>query len=306
MKCWQDALNYFYMKKVLVIGDLNFDLVYNNVIIGQNNDIKPKRVAGGSGLNASIEFKKAGFNPIVIGKVGDDVYGKCVLDKILKENLSSAVVVDKYLPTCICNIIYMSGGGDFRTILFDDESANDYNVDYLRHVIRSNIFDANDYVYLTLYLFVHLKYDINKCCEYIEVLMSIKAKLIVDIVPHNLYLRISMSDFRCLFESNMYMLIGEYHTFLGLMGIEKNVSSNDGPSYDDCIAISEKFHSRFYICRFGYHNISCQTMFYRLEDKVIFIEKNKDTGYLKLDDVMKKRGYGEYLTSLALIELEKY
>lgn len=294
------------MKNILVIGDLNYDLVYDGIVIGQNNDVKPFRVAGGSGLNACIEFKKAGYSPFLVGKVGDDVYGRCILEKIEIEGLNSFVVVDKVLPTCVCNIFYLKDKDSGRTIFFDNKNTNDYDLKQLNNAMVKLVLTENDYIYLTLYLFVHYQYDMNLCAEYINAIKRSKLKIIVDIVPHNMYLHISGSDLSFLFDGGVFAVIGEYDTFIGLMDDPDKKSHNNCPCYDDYFDISEHYKSEYYICRFGYHNISCQTIFFRLGEELVFIERDKDTGYLSIDDKSKRRGYGDYLTSVALFLIEKY
>lgn len=295
----------FYMKKILVIGDLNYDLIYEGIVIGQNNDIKPYRVAGGSGLNAAIEFKKAGYSPFLIGKVGDDVYGRCLLEKIESERLDSFIIVDKINPTCVCNIFYLSDKQLGRTIFFDNKNTNDYDLKQLDNIMNEFASIENGYIYLTLYLFVHYQYNMNKCAEYINALKKSKLKIIVDIVPHNLHLHVSKDDLDFLFDEGVYAVVGEYNTFIGLMGDFNKRSDGYCPSYEDYFDISKRYKAEYYICRFGEHNISYQTIYYRAGDELIFIERDKDTGYQRLEDVTRRRGYGEYLTTKALQVLKK-
>ncbi len=86
------------MKKVLVIGSLNMDIVtqvkktpkVGETVFGVGLQTFP----GGKGANQAAAMGKLGTNVTMMGKVGDDAHGK-----ELKENLTKLGVIDKTL-TC--------------------------------------------------------------------------------------------------------------------------------------------------------------------------------------------------------------
>ncbi len=91
------------MKKIIVIGSLNMDLVVNTrympkigeTIIG----LDFKQIPGGKGANQAVAIARLGGNVSMIGKVGNDSFGENLLDAlkedkvvsnhITKENVSS-------------------------------------------------------------------------------------------------------------------------------------------------------------------------------------------------------------------------
>ncbi len=86
------------MKKVLVIGSLNMDIVtqvkktpkVGETVFGQGLETFP----GGKGANQAVAMGKLGTNVTMIGKVGDDAHGR-----ELKENLTKVNVLDRTI-TC--------------------------------------------------------------------------------------------------------------------------------------------------------------------------------------------------------------
>ncbi len=82
------------MKKVLVIGSLNMDIVtqvrktpkVGETVFGEGLQTFP----GGKGANQAAAMGKLGTNVTMIGKVGDDAHGR-----ELRENLTKVNVIDK-------------------------------------------------------------------------------------------------------------------------------------------------------------------------------------------------------------------
>lgn len=126
------------MKKICVIGSLNMDLVVNvdempkkgQTLIGSSF----KEVPGGKGANQAVAIARLGGDINMIGKVGNDGFGKTLIDqlKIDKvdtqyvqiENCSSGVAmitVDKNAE----NSIVVAPGANFRVLEEDIDKCID-------------------------------------------------------------------------------------------------------------------------------------------------------------------------------------
>ncbi|SHJ80804.1 ribokinase [Tepidibacter formicigenes] len=80
------------MKKIAVIGSLNMDLVVNvekmpkvgQTVIGSNF----KEVPGGKGANQAVAMARLGGKVYMIGKVGNDGFGKTLIDSLKKDEIN--------------------------------------------------------------------------------------------------------------------------------------------------------------------------------------------------------------------------
>ena len=287
--------------KILVLGDLNIDVIFESIQLGQNKPANPEKVVGGVGVNASLAFKNENFIPIIHGKVGNDYYGKIIIDKLIREEVLSLIEIDDKKPTCLCNILYFSNNDYLRTIFYDNYNANDYDINALIKVISEINLNISDYIYLPLYLIPQVNYDLNYCYKYYSILKKSKAKHIIDIVPHKLYDFISIKEFCFIFNNAVFVIIGEYKTFMNLIDTDLVIGECDSPSDLEYLTISENFHSKYYVCRFGEGSISLQSVFFvDNNSNIIFIEKNINTGYTSLLNSSLKRGYGDILTAKTL------
>lgn len=287
-------------ERIFVIGDLNIDLVFQNVQIGNNKPVKTEKIVGGTGVNASLAFKKNNFIPITFGKVGNDYYGRLILDKLNSENITSIIEIDENKPTCICNIIYFKDRKHLRTIFYDYNNANDYDIDNLKKALDLVNLNKNDFIFLTLYIVPQVKLDLKYCCNFFNILKGTNAKIIIDLVPHDIYNYSTFSDLNFIFNYPVFAIVGEYKTFKKLMNPSCRIKKTDTPDESDLFAISKYFKSKYYICRYGEGNISFQSVFYISSSKKIsFIEKEIDTGYSSIAQ-FNNRGFGDILTSKTL------
>ena len=296
-------------KRIFIIGDLNVDNIVENISLGQNIPVQSRHQVGGTGYNVCLPFKKAGFHPILFGKIGRDYYGELVRSKIENNGINSLVKIHNTKPTGLCNIVYFREGDQYRTIFYDPENANDYDVEYLDYAIKLSKLNENDYVFISLYLFPQVKFNKEHCKRFFKIIKSTDAKIILDLTPHQLYSFISLDYLNECVDSRAYAIIGEFHTFINLI-YQKRVDLKSTPKNDDYKIIAEHFFSKFFICRFGGGgNISNQSIFYKNRDnKIIFIEKYKDTGFDQIPQ-SRKSGFGDILTAKdieKIIDYEKF
>ena len=95
--------------KVVVVGSLSMDLVLTvprlpkigETLQGQSFNT----FVGGKGNNQALAAARLGARVAMLGQVGDDEYGKIVLDNLKQNNVdTSHMLVDKNVGTGIANI----------------------------------------------------------------------------------------------------------------------------------------------------------------------------------------------------------
>jgi len=106
--------------KILALGDLIVDIVlyvHNYPKKGKESLINFMDVrGGGSSTNFAIAIHKIGYQATVIGKIGNDVYGKILIKKLQNEGISTnKIIIDKAFNTSIV-VAIVNGKGE-RTML---------------------------------------------------------------------------------------------------------------------------------------------------------------------------------------------
>src|SRR5689334_18424268 len=136
------------LPKVFVTGDLNIDNVATGLALGKITQVAyhPPTV-GGSAYNAAIAFKRAGFRPVVFGKVGNDVSGELILSALKQAEIPLFVERDEAKPTCVCNIIYFQNEAHPRTIYYWSNNANDYDTAALGPALQSANLSEDDLIF---------------------------------------------------------------------------------------------------------------------------------------------------------------
>ncbi len=126
------------MKKVLVIGSINMDMVMeveHNPKVGETVLAKssPNFIAGGKGANQAYTLGKLGADVAMLGAVGEDENGKNLLDSLNSVNVdTSAIKVsdkEKTALAVICvnkdgdnSIVVNSGANDLVTVGYIEEN----------------------------------------------------------------------------------------------------------------------------------------------------------------------------------------
>ncbi len=96
-------------KKILVVGSSNVDFVVKTkrlpssgeTFIGESFSI----VDGGKGANQAVAVKRLGGDVYFMSKIGDDRFGRYVLDSLQREQINNEmIIVDKSKPTGIAMI----------------------------------------------------------------------------------------------------------------------------------------------------------------------------------------------------------
>lgn len=124
------------MKKICVIGSLNMDLVVNvdempkkgQTLIGSGF----KEVPGGKGANQAVAIARLGGDIRMIGKVGNDGFGKTLINQLKEDNVKTDYIHTEDCPSGIAmitvdknaeNAIVVAPGANFRVLEKDIDSC---------------------------------------------------------------------------------------------------------------------------------------------------------------------------------------
>lgn len=96
--------------------------------LGSKNDVEAiTHSTGGSGTNAAVTFARQGLRSFYMGRIGDDVPGKVVLDVLRHDDVDTSLVdVSKDLGTAFSAIL-LSPGGE-RTVLTYRGASSRYHL----------------------------------------------------------------------------------------------------------------------------------------------------------------------------------
>ena len=290
--------------KVFVTGDLNLDHVIADLELGAVNRVHyGKPTAGGSAFNAALAFKQEGFDPIVFGAVGDDSAGDSILNELEYYNIGQLVTRDKSRPTAQCNILYFRGRDELRTIHYESNNANSYDAKGLHHAIARANLSPDDYLFSSLYILDQMDRNIEACRPFMNELAATEGRLIVDLVPHELYSFCDIDTVTSLLADNTWLVIGAFGTFCNLIhGGSKPVPP--APTRHDCETIARTFNSRYFLCHYGAGGIGYEILFSHDLQRQGPEPISRDTGYARLR-TEQKRGFGDLLTAKAVRTLSE-
>ena len=127
----------------------------------------------------------------------------------------------------------------------------------------------------------------------IDLLALTGAKIVLDVVPHNIYQRINLAEFRHIIGRHVDMAITEYRTLLGLSNVSPGTSE---PEEKELTAAASKLKIRYLVIRYGEGNADKQTICVKAEKDSCEIIESKETGYTELEP-MERIGFGDRLTA---------
>jgi len=277
-------------KWVFIMGDLNIDykISLNGNITGNQVLNKPHPSVGGTAFNAAIRFREI-FEPIVFGKVGNDLGGHFIKDRLEEERLTALLGTSINQSTGTCTMLYH---GLDRLLIKDDlgSNVNDYDLENLGKALEIAKIDKNDYVFVA-------GHAITRCGakhtqEMMDMIRGTGAVIIFDLIPHNMYQTVSLVDLKPVI-NGVEILIGEYNTFMGLLG---DSNPKPIPSKDDVKKIFQNITTKIIDIRFGEGNISHQLTCQRSDDgRSVLILQDRNTGYEQCP-VEQRIGFGDILT----------
>lgn len=139
------------MKKILIIGSLNMDIVINvenmpltgETVLGK--DIK--YIPGGKGANQGYAAGRLGSNVTMLGCVGQDEFGETLLNNLMQAGVNISHMKKSREYSTGTAIIYVNKAGD-NSIVVVAGANGQCNVDYLKE--NDELFMECDYVLLQM------------------------------------------------------------------------------------------------------------------------------------------------------------
>lgn len=204
--------------RVIVIGDLNVDEVVDAAD-------GPVRRPGGTAFNAATAFRAVGFRPAVVGAVGRDVDGRLVEQGLDRESIEASLVRCER-PTGACRL-RRTPGADGR-VSNGDRSANAVEPAVLLARLDRLEPGPADVVFVATHLLA--RHTAAACRQFFAALAAVGARLVVDLVPHNLATRVSGGAVESCLRGLAFLLVAELHTARSLVG---SAGAGDAPQAAD-------------------------------------------------------------------------
>ncbi len=271
--------------RVLILGDLNIDYSPEDPVKGGQISNKPDPKVGGTGFNLAVACKEEYLIPILFGKIGDDQNGRLVKEALREKRLFSLLDVHKTKATGESTIRYFEDSQ--RWLEQDKVNANDYDPENLTQALTLSQLTADDFIFIATHPF--FRSTLEHCNKLFTLLHQSQARIIVDIVPHNLYKTITLEQLKSTLGDRIFAVIGEYPT---LMRFTRAGHLYDEPPNEDYKRILNRFSANIILCRYGIGNISKQSILRKDGDTYEWIERGLDTGYTETPDEYK-RGFGD-------------
>lgn len=102
------------MKKVVVIGSLNMDLVAYCKVAPKGGETlfgnEFSQIPGGKGANQAVAIGKLGNNVTMLGKVGDDIFGRELISSLKNSGVGTSFIEFGSKSTGIANITVEENG----------------------------------------------------------------------------------------------------------------------------------------------------------------------------------------------------
>src|SRR6185295_17258004 len=120
------------------------------------------------------------------------------------------------------------------------------------------------------------------------------ASVILDVVPHNIYQRITLRQFNQIVRDRTNVIIAEFSTLMRL--VDPTLVPGD-PTEEDWELLSANYGTETFVIRYGAGNISKQQIRQRQgHDELQILEPELNTGFANLNPY-ERRGFGDVLTA---------
>lgn len=277
-----------------MLGNLNIDYFLNKYPDPGQPLERLTPMVGGTAYNAAYAFSQKGFLPIIIGNVGNDAEGSYIQRVIYKNKLRSIIHIHPNKPTGTCRIIYSENESDKKRFFIRNKNdANEYEVKFLTAALESIRVKKDELIFIASDFFV--RQNISSCKKIVEAVSSKSTKIILDVVPHTIYKKLSLQEFKSIIDDRIQVMIAELKT-LGRF-LDSNYSK-DSPQLEDWYNIFANFNARFVVIRYGIGEISKQEVREcSYPGKVETLQAEINTGYEKIKKASKQRGFGDILTA---------
>lgn len=291
------AENVFPMKTILVIGDLNIDhIVDKRDCLNQQQEPSFELRVGGTAFNAAVAFKQHAIEPRLIGKIGKDREGNIIKKELQQAQICSILQVDPKKQTGICKIILeRNSSRGIRFPLEDKHNANDYDIQFIEKALEQFRINDGDLLFVTGHFLIRSNPIIAK--QILELFSKKKARVVFDLVPHNLYELVSITELQPTLKGKCHILISEFLTFQKFVRRSK---IKDSPDQSDWSEIFRLFASNIVVLRYGFEQITKQQVRMKTKNgEIRIIQAENNTGYSRVDP-KEKTGFGDKLTAQLL------
>jgi ribokinase len=131
------------VSKICVVGSINMDLVAvsdkrpssGETIIGKEFFTNP----GGKGANQAVAAARLGSDVTMLGCVGDDLYGKNLIDNLISENVSvDNIRVTSKTTTGIAHIVLAEKDNSIIVVPGANYIVDCQYIDQIAHIIKSS------------------------------------------------------------------------------------------------------------------------------------------------------------------------
>ncbi|MEO1257923.1 MAG: carbohydrate kinase family protein [Bacteroidota bacterium] len=276
---------------VLCIGDLMVDYIIYSEGLDDGIFEKPEPAIGGTGINAAKEFKKINIDPVVFGKVGNDPEGKQLVKFLRKNEIPYVLDHSSDLHTGNVYLVYYKKQ-DKRLMIYDKDNTNDYDLNNLKIAVNKLKIRPGDIAFLMCHPFANFETPHSR--EIIDILANSPFKIIIDIVPHNIYVKRSLQEFNSIIRDKVDVIISEYFTLMNLIGSGPFPVE---PTPNEISLIANNFAARMLVLRYGGQgSIDVQLVIRFSGDGKYEILEKINTGYSALDSA-EKRSFGDVLTA---------
>ncbi len=144
-------INTIFLQDVIILFDAVCIGIMVADVIAKPVDVIPGRgklglldkldlYAGGCAVNAAIDLSKIGLNVAVIGKIGNDGFGKCIIDALKKENVDISGLVISSQSRTSASVVLSDSGGERTFLHYQGSNAEFIDMDINYDIVeRSRI-----------------------------------------------------------------------------------------------------------------------------------------------------------------------
>jgi sugar/nucleoside kinase (ribokinase family) len=277
--------------KIYVIGQLNIDYIVSaKTLPNQHVSSGSTPLVGGTAFNAARALKDRNFEPIIIGKVGIDHHGALIKQAIREAGIGSIIREEEARPTGCCHIVFSDPDHSCEYYKTSPDDANQFDLDFFKHVC--DVISKDDFVFLAGHFLRHR--DTSEKKEFIDILARKAGRIILDLVPHNIYQSITLAEFNEIVRDRASVIIAEFITLWRLIAPD---SLSQAPQEDDWESIFANYQAEMFVVRYGLGNISKQQIRQRPQHRpALILEPERDTGFANLKSA-ERRGFGDALTA---------
>jgi sugar/nucleoside kinase (ribokinase family) len=288
--------------EIVILGDINLDWSATGLLpfpftgLRENGVIVWMPIAelpGGSGLNFAAFSQQAGYQPLLLGRVGDDIAGRFLVSWLAEKGIASAVSVDPSARTGKAMIV--RDGSDIRLLVNNSENANallsQMDVEAHREALTHCTV-----LYISGYCLQDRAADrFGATLRAMELASQAEVPeppvIVFDVVPHRIYDMYSFEEFKG-FTEKVDILVSEVATmrrFLDLGSRDERIDQRIAMGTVELL----KPHYRRFILRYGPSGCDEQILWDGNSGDL----RHEETYHREAKD---KRGFGDLLVIRAL------